>query len=163
MNARKTTVTAAVLTCGLFVLAGSVLAQEDQEPAQSNCRRVRAHESGLFDPATNANTGTVTNGGRLNGTFVAAFLPGFAPTQDPTIVTFMSDFSITTDHGVLKARNMYLFDFAGVATVLGRIDPVTSTGRFAGATGTLFSAGRVTSFNPFTTEEDVTADICFAK
>jgi hypothetical protein len=169
MNARNVTMIAAVLSLGWFTLEGSALAQGQRQEGregrerESDCRQMEARQVGVFDGITNTTTGTITNGGRLNGTTVEAFGIGSLPTQDPTTVTFLADFTLTTTRGQLKASNVYLYDFAGVAAVLGRINPTTSTGRFAGATGVLYFAGKVTSFNPFTVEAQITGEICFAK
>ena len=164
MNAQKMTVIAAALSFGLFTLEESALAQEESAPAQSDCKQVRAQQVGVFDGVTNTTTGTITNGGTLNGTTLEVFFGfGAFPTPDPTTVTFTGDFTLTTNHGELKASNVYLFNFAGVGAVLGRINPTTSTGRFAGATGVLYWAVKVTNFSPFTVQEEITGEICFAK
>ncbi len=67
----------------------------------------------------------------------------------------------TTSDGVLTISDVSVFDspprgtFAGI----GRI--ISGTGRFAGATGDIFTAGRVSADGlSFTT--DMTAQICFA-
>jgi hypothetical protein len=156
MNARKIALMAAVLSVGLFTLEESALAEND-------CKQVKGQQVGVLDEVTNTTSGTVSKGGWLNGTYVAVFSGGALPTPDPTTISFTSDFTITTNHGELKASNVYLFNFAGVGAVLGRINPTTSTGRFAGATGVLYFAAKVTSFSPFTVEEGIAGEICFAK
>jgi hypothetical protein len=145
---------AAVVSFALFTLGGSARAEGD-------CREVKAQQVGVFDGVTNTTTGRITNGGRLSGTYLTAFGVGSLPTQDPTTVTFTGDYTITTRHGQLKVFNVYLYNFAGLASVLGRINPTTSTGRFAGATGVLYFAGKVTNFNPYTVEEELTGEICY--
>jgi hypothetical protein len=66
--------------------------------------------------------------------------------------------------GFLLVLAAYMLDFvAGVGAVLWRINPTTSTGRFAGATGVLFTAATVTNFNPDTFHEEITGEICFAQ
>jgi hypothetical protein len=163
MNARKVTMMAAVLSLGLFTVEESALTQNAMAMKQSHCKQVKGHQEGFFDAGTNSNFGIVTNGGKLNGTTVEAFGIGSLPTQDPTTVTFIGDFTLTTTRGQLKASNVYLFDVvSGVAAIFGRINPTTSTGRFAGATGVLYFAGKTTSFNPFTVEAEITGEICFA-
>ena len=163
MKAQKLTRIAAILSLGLFTLQASAL-------AQNGCKQVKAQ---LVETSTNSGataTGTITNGGELNGTTLAVFnlncagcINGALFTPDPTTVSFTSDFTITTNHGELKASNVYLFNFAGVGAFLSRINPITSTGRFAGATGVLYSAAKATSFTPFTVQEEITGEICFAK
>jgi hypothetical protein len=106
--------------------------------AQSNCKDAKGNLVEVFNGA--ASTGTLTNGGWLNGTTVSVFnSPGY-PTPDPTEVTFASTFTLTTNQGQLKGSNrVYLFDLVrGIGVTLVKIDPATSTGIFAGATGMLF-------------------------
>ena len=155
MNARKATMIAAVLSFGLFTLEESAL-------AQSNCKQAKARLLEIStDPATS--TGIISNGGDLNGTTMTAFTSPGVFTEDPSTVSFLGNLTITTNQGELRASNVYLFNFAGVAAVLGRIDPTTSTGRFAGATGVLYFAAKVTSFSPFTVQSEISGEICFAK
>ena len=138
MNARKVTMMAAVLSLGLFILEEPALTKHATAQKQGHCKQVKGHQEGFFDAGTNTNFGIVTNGGRLNGTTEEAFGVGSLPTPDPTTVTFIADFTLTTTRGQLKASNVYLFDFvSGTAAIFGRINAATSTGRFAGATGVL--------------------------
>ena len=152
MNAQKLTMIAAVLIFGLFT---------ESALAQSDCQQVKAQKDAVFDGVKT--TGTIINGGKLNGTTLEVFGSDTLPTRDPTTVTFTGDLTITTNHGELKASNVYLFNFAGVGAVLGRINPTTSTGRFAGATGVLYFATKVISFSPFTVQEEITGEICYAQ
>jgi hypothetical protein len=157
MNARKATIIAAVLSFGLFTLEETAL-------AQNGCKQVKAQKIAAFDGVGTTN-GTITNGGDLNGTSREVFFGGALPTADPSTITFTADLTITTNHGELKASNVYLSNFdAGIGTVLGRINPTISTGKFAGATGVLYAATKVTGFSPQTTfQEEITGEICFAK
>ena len=157
MNTQKLTMIAAVLSIGLFTL-------EESAQAQSDCKQVKGQHVDVYDGVTNTSAGTITNGGRLNGTTLTVFIGrGALPTPDPTTVTFTGDETITTNHGELKVYNVYLVNFAGPAAILGRINPATSTGIFAGATGVLYFAGKVISFSPFTVQEEITGEICFAQ
>jgi hypothetical protein len=163
MNARKVTIMAAVLTLRLFSLEESALAQEETAVAQGDCRRVKGQKVSVNDAATNTTTGIITKGGRLNGTTVEVFRADVSPTPDLTTVTFAADLTLTTSRGRLKASNVYLFDFAaGVGPVFWRINPTTSTGRFAGATGVVYTAAKLTSVSPDTFFEEITGAICFA-
>jgi hypothetical protein len=164
MRTWKSASVATVLSVALLVSARPALAQEESDAPQSQCKRVKARQVDFFDPATNASTGPVTGAGLLNGTQLSAFTPGALPTADPAVVTFTADYTLTTDHGVLKAANVYLYDVpTNVATTLSRINPATSIGRFAGATGTIYYVSRVISLVPFVVESDLTADICLAR
>ena len=90
--------------------------------------------------------------------------PGAAlPTPHPTTLSFTSDFTVTTIHGQLKVRNVVIFNFVtGNAAVLGQIDPAASSGRFAGATGVLYIAGKTLSFDPFIPAGEISGEVCFA-
>ena len=157
MNAQKTGMMAVIVIAGLLAAATPAL-------AEGQCKQVKGFQDALFDPATNTASGTVRHAGWLNGTYVAAFRPGAAPTQDPDTVTFLSDYALTTRRGELKLFNVYVLNpSGGVGMVLGRINPTTSTGIFAGATGVLYYAGKVTSFDPFTVEEGFVGEVCFAR
>jgi hypothetical protein len=143
MNARKVTMIAAVLSFGLFTLEESALAQEGSALAQSqdfHCRKAKGNLVEVFNPGTNTNTGTLSNGGWLDGTTVAVFTGDGYPTPDPNKVTFSSTMTLTTGQGQLKGkRRVYLFDFvAGLGVTMTDIDPSASTGIFAGATGVLY-------------------------
>jgi hypothetical protein len=150
------TLVAVVLTIGLVFLEQSATAQ-----SANNCMKVKAR---LIDVSSGGNTvtGTITNGGILNGTSETVFSSVFLPTPDPNTVSFTADdYTLTTNRGVLKAHNVYIFDFArGLATALYRIDPNTSTGVFAGATGVLYVNGK--SIDVGTVQADITGEICFA-
>ena len=148
---------ALVLSLGVFCMGHSAL-------AQGNCQQVKATTIDVFTGG-NTSSGTVTQGGLLNGARLTVYRPGGASTQDPNVVTFLGDMTITTNQGQLKTSNVYLFDFVTQQdTTLMRIDPAGSTGRFAGATGLLFlnvSKGIVNG-TVFTYLGDITGEICFA-
>ena len=103
--------------------------------------------------------GTVTGTHGLRGaSFFSALgfhaIPGQAPTRQvvPGISTF------TTDDGVITVSDVSVFDtergtFAGVGQI------VEATGRFAGATGDIFTFGRLLPDGSFVT--DVAGEICW--
>ena len=130
--------------------------------AQSNCLQAKAT---FVDVCLGGPTcrGTITQGGILNGTTVTLFTSGANPTPDPNTFSLTNELTITTVQGQLKVRIVTLFNVAtGVASGFGSIDPNTSTGRFALATGLLF-VGKAVSDNPFTIKLDISGEICFAK
>ncbi len=139
------------LTISLFSLAQSASA------GGSHCMRVNGNLSG------GGGLGTITQGGRLNGTTQAVFTSMPIPTSDPTTISFTDDLTVTTYHnGVLRTHNVAIFDTArGVFTAIDRIDPNTSTGMFAGATGVLYINGR-TPDGGATIQAEITGEICFA-
>jgi hypothetical protein len=142
----------AALGIGLFSLAQST-------SAVSDCKKVNANLSG------GGGSGTITQGGILNGTTQAVFTSMFTPTPDPTTFSFTDDLSVTTSirpGGVLKTHNVAIFDVAaGVFSAIDRIDPNASTGQFAGATGVLYINGK-TPDGGATIQAEITGEICFA-
>lgn len=148
------TLVALALTFCLFSLGQVASAQ-----STNNCMKVKAK---FVDVGTNPSTGTITNGGILNGTTETVYdLASGVLTYDPAKVTFTADTTFTTNRGVLKTHNVFMLDFVrGVGTAIYRIDPDTSTGIFAGATGVLF--GNATTPDPITAVGEIRGEICFA-
>ncbi len=161
MNARTRklmTLVAIVLSFGLFCMEQSTSAQSPN----SNCKQAKGKEVDVYPGSGNATFGTITNGGILNGTTEHVFTSGAFATPDPTTVSFTGDFTLTTNGGQLKTSNVYLYDVAtGLSTVIQRINPNTSTSRFAGATGVLFASGK-SSDGGITVSLEITGEICFA-
>jgi hypothetical protein len=184
MNAMTRTVmtlVAVVLTFGLFPLAQSASAQSSRglfgargnsapstsaQSANSNCQKLKGIRIDVFDPAAGISSGTITSGGWLNGTTetVINFDAGFVFTPDPNVVAFLSNTTITTIDGQLKASLVTTFNFAtGFFNEWGNINPSTSTGRFAGAAGVIFFNGKTIrniDTGPF--ESEIVGEICFA-
>lgn len=137
------------LTIGLFPLPPSA-------SAVSDCKKAQGNLSG------GGGSGTITQGGILNGATQAIFTSAFTPTPDPTTFSFTDDLTVTTDKGVLKTHNVAIFDVAtGVFSAIDRIDPNASTGDFAGATGVLYINGK-TPDGGATIQAEITGEICFA-
>jgi hypothetical protein len=152
------TLLTAMWSVGLFSLQQPVF-------AEGNCQEVKARFVDVYSGGATT-SGTITQGGLLNGRTVTVFTSGAFSTPVATVVSFTGDLTITTDHGLLKTSNVYIYDFAtGQGTAIGRINPNTSTGRFAGATGVLFlnETKTIGSSIPFTYQQDITGEICFAK
>jgi hypothetical protein len=127
------------LTSVTMMLTLGLLCIQQPALAQSNCKEAKGNIVESFD-GVSTNTGTLTNGGWLDGTTVAVFNSAGFPTPDPTEVTFASTFALTTNQGQLKGSNrVYLLDLVrGIGVSMVKIDPAASTGIFAGATGVLF-------------------------
>lgn len=111
-------------------------------------------------------SGPVTNAGILNGTLedVINFDAGFVSTPDPNVVAYTTALTITTIHGQLKASPVTTQSIVtGAGAEWGNINPNTSTGRFAGATGMIFITFKSVgdpSIGPY--EAEITGEICFA-
>ena len=140
------------VTIGVFSLAQAA-------SAVGGCQRVKGNLIG------GGGSGTITQGGILNGTTQAVFTSMFMPTPDPTTFSFTDDLTITTSlrqGGVLKTHNVVIFDVVrGLFSAIDRIDPEASTGRFAGATGVLYINGK-TPDGGATIQAEITGEICFA-
>lgn len=132
--------------------------------ANGKCLEVRGRFNDIYQGGSTS-SGTITNAGVLNGTTLTVYNTAAFPTPEPTIVSYAADLTITTNQGQLTTRNVYLYDFAtGRFTVMGRINPQTSTGRFAGVTGVLFINGHtVGSALPLSYPADISGEICVAK
>jgi hypothetical protein len=84
--------------------------------------------------------------------------------ETPNVVAYTSDLTITTIHGQLKTSPVTTQSIVtGLGTEWGNINPNTSTGRFAGATGVIFftfTAVGDPAIGPF--EAEIVCEICFA-
>ena len=165
MNAKTRTVMTVVsvmLILGLFALEQSTSAQSPI----SNCKKLKGTSVQVFDPVTGIVSGTVTNAGILDGTLedVINSDAGFVLAPDPNVVTFLSDLTITTVNGQLKASPLTAFNFVtGFWSEFGNINPNTSTGRFAGATGVIFFSGKsIGNIDTGPFKAQITGEICFA-
>ncbi len=187
MNAKTrnfTALVAVVLTFCLFVMAQSASAQSPNSDSMpqvramsmrgtqsasapspnSNCKQAKGNWFDTIDLNTGGTTGTITNGGILNGTTETVYNPAFVFTPDPNVVSYIAETTITTNQGQLKTSNVYIYNFVtGLWTAMGRINPETSTGRFAGATGVLYFNGKTIGDLPLQSyPSDITGEICFA-
>ena len=157
--------TSAQLGRGLSVGRGS--SAQATPSTNSNCKTIRANGVQTFDPVTGLVSGPVTNSGILDGNLEDAinFAAGFLPTPDPTVISYTTNFTITTDHGQLKASPVTIQSIlTGNGAEWGQVNPSTSTGKFAGATGhisVVFKPVGDPSVGPYAAE--ITADICFAQ
>ena len=142
------------LTIGLFSLTPSA-------SAVSDCKKAHGDLS-VVNNGNGTTSGTLTQGGRLNGTTQAMFTSFFTPTPDPSTFSFTDDLTLTTANGVLRTHNVGIFDVArGLFSAVNRIDPNASTGDFAGATGVLYINGKTTDGGT-TFQGEITGEICFA-
>jgi hypothetical protein len=108
--------------------------------ANSNCKKIRGNGIQMFDPLTAIVTGPVTNSGILDRDLgdVINFGAGFVFTPDPTVVAYTTNLTITTIHGQLRSNPVTIQSVVTAAGAeWGHINPNTSDGRFAGATGTI--------------------------
>jgi hypothetical protein len=128
--------------------------------ARGNCKEVKGRLSEVV--AGYLTAGTITNGGILNGTIESVFTSGGLPTPDPHTYSYTRVFTLTTDRGQLKLNIVGMGDYGtGLISEIGRIDAGGSTGRFAGATGALFTVGK--SADGFSTAQfEITGEICSA-
>jgi hypothetical protein len=148
-----------------LIVLGFLLALTGTGSAQSSnrdCKEAKGTSVDVFNGAPGVAYGTISNGGWLNGTAVTTFSPGGAPTPDPAVFSFPADAVLTTEGGQLKYRLVFIFNsVTGIFTSMGRIDPTSSTGRFAGATGTIYLNGG--GVDPITFVSEIAGQICLAK
>ncbi len=173
MNTKKaktqTFVIALAMMLALAIVPTMTFGQEkddNQSPKMNKttlcgCQKVKGNLSGV-DNGNGTTSGTITQGGRLNGTVQEVFTSAITPTPDPNAFSLTNDYTVTTHRGVLKTHNVGIFDIAlGVFSDFARIDPNASTGDFAGATGVLYINGRTTDGGA-TFQAKITGEICFA-
>ena len=150
---------------GLLVARGN--SAQATPSTNSNCKKIRANGVQVFDPVTGVVSGPVTNSGLLDGDLEDAinFGAGFVFTPDPTVVSYTTNLAITTTHGQLKASPVTIQSILTAnGAEWGEINPATSTGRFAGATGSIsvvFKPLGDPAVGPY--EAEITADICLAQ
>jgi hypothetical protein len=175
------TLSLVMLSLGLFSLEPSATAQSARgwfgprgntapststQSANGNCRAIKGRGIQVFDPVLGVVSGPVTNAGILNGTLedVINFGAGFVFTPDPTVVAYTTELTITTNHGQLRASPVTTQSvITGIGAEWGTINPNTSTGRFAGATGMIFITFKPVgdpSVGPY--EAEMSGEICFA-
>jgi hypothetical protein len=156
MNARTGSLiarAALVLAFCLFLFNRLASAQS----ANSSCKQVKGNSVENFSGGL-VTTGTITNGGILNGTTEFVYGPAFVVTPDPSVVSYTSELTITTIQGQLKTSNVYLYNFGtGQFTILARIKSDASTGSFAGATGVLYFNGKTVGS---TFPSEISGEIC---
>lgn len=133
----------------------------------SVCKKIKGNSTQVFDPATGVVAGPLFNAGILNGTIEDAinFGAGFVLTPNPDVVAYTTELTITTIHGQLKASPVTTQSFlTGIGAEWGHINPDSSTGKFAGATGAIFLRFKPIgdpSVGPY--ESELSGEICFAK
>jgi len=132
-------------------------------PGASFCKQAKGYFFDTFDLSFGGTSGTITNGGILNGTTETVYNPAAVFTPDPNVVSYIAELTITTAQGQLKTSNVYIYSFAtGLWTAMGHINPETSTGRFAGATGILYFNGSTIGALPDESyPSEVNGEICF--
>jgi hypothetical protein len=124
---------ALVLTIGPSLLGQSAVAQSDD-----SCRQAQGEWLDTLNSA-GGTSGTITRAGLLNGTTETVYNPSFVITPDPNVVSYVATTTITTRRGHLVTNNVYIYNFVtGLGTAMGTVNPNASTGRFSGATGTLY-------------------------
>ncbi|MFN0103176.1 MAG: hypothetical protein ACKV2U_13935 [Bryobacteraceae bacterium] len=152
-----------IIKMTLFAVGFAVLSQGAF--AQRNCRDARGNLTESWSGGSDS-TGTIGNGLWLNGTTLTVFTSAGFPTPVPTQFTYTAAFTITTGQGQLKGTRTFLSDVGtGWSVDMTIIDPSTSTGIFAGATGVLYvnQIKSNTAPPPTTYESEVNGRICFTR
>jgi hypothetical protein len=135
------------------------------------CQQVRAKEHAVrvtescTSPVGFCVEGVITGGGSINGKTKATILgltpsvglPGIEP---ETTLSAAGDRTIETSHGTLTLRFTAVFDTVrGEFAELLRV--TEGTGKFLGATGTLYLTGRLGA-DGISIEGDFTGEVCLA-
>lgn len=141
----------------VFLLSTATVAQSAL--VANGCQKIRANEvSAYTGPSTVG--GTVTQGGILNGTSEAVPVSSFFPTAQANTFSFNISKTFITNKGVLRTLSPHLLDtVSGIGTAFAYINPATSTGIFAGATGVLF-VNFTQDLNAGTANAEITGEIC---
>ena len=149
-------------TFTLIAVSIFILVSSNAVFASGDCQRVRGFERGALNPDGSGARGRVSQAGRFNGTTEVVLTNIPAPTADPFVYFFTDDLSLTTIDGVLRTHNATMQDIVnGVATAIARIDPDTSEGAFAGATGVLYINAKLTdSMGSF--QAEIIGEVCYA-
>jgi hypothetical protein len=151
-------VSSVLVVAGVGLTMGSGTASAD-----AHCHPVRARitdavaPEGCMSPVGLCTAGTVS-GGPLEGT-IAATVQAVAPGATPGTLSLDAVDTITTRNGSITFHFSGLFDpINGLVTFFGQSP--TGTGRFAGATGTIYVNGAAASAGTF--DSDVSGEICLA-
>ena len=86
-------------------LRGNSQEATSAKAAKTNCKKLKGTRITLYDPTAETAFGAIHNGGFLNGTTadVINFHAFVIFTPDPNIFTYLSDTTITTINGQVKA------------------------------------------------------------
>ena len=146
----------------IFVVLVSCLAVAVQ--ADPQCKPIQAVQRDVLitqncpSPVGFCAGGTITGNHGLRGTtFFSAVNFDPIPSDALGRLVVPGESTFTTDDGVLTISDVSAFDVAlGTFAGVGRI--INGTGSYAGATGTIFTTGRVGTNGSFVT--DTTGEIC---
>ena len=149
------------------ILAFGLCAAPQSAAADNRCKQVKGTWiDGVPGTPYTGESGRITQGGILTGTTVVVYDPAFVYTPNPNFVAYISQLTITTNQGQLTASNVYLYDIVtnDLWTAIGYIDPNTSTGKFAGATGVLYFNGKTIGIYPLAVyTAEITGQVCLAR
>jgi hypothetical protein len=152
----RTTVKQALVTTAILGLA-TILPAGQAVAGGNVCFDVLANQNvTVTSPSTT--TGTITQGGILNGTTTDEFTSALTATPDPNTFSFTDQLTITTKLGTLTDSDVTIFNTA--QGLFSTISPIShGTGIFKQATGTLFISGSSTDGVHFT--DKIVGQICF--
>ena len=149
-------------TLAAIALTACLYSQAAWAGNHGSCTEARGHLS-VVNNGNGTTSGTISQGGRLNGSTQALFTSGLTFTPDPNTFSYTDDFAVTSSGGVLRTRNVGIFDVvAGLFSEIARIDPSASTGRFAGANGVLYINGTTTDGGA-TFQAEITGEVCYPR
>lgn len=144
----------------MITVTAGLLSLPQLASANGNCKNLKGNLS-VVNNLDGTTSGTITQGGKLNGTTKATFSSAPAPTPDAGTISYIDNFSVTTHKGVLETSNIAIYDTVrGLFSEIARIEPNASEGDFAGATGVLFINGQTTDGGA-TFQAKIEGEICF--
>ena len=152
----RTTVKQALVTTAILGLA-TILPAGQAMAGGNVCFDVLANQNVTVTSPTTT-TGTITQGGILNGTTADEFTSALTATPDPNTFSFTDQLTITTKRGTITDSDVTIFNTA--QGLFSTISPIShGTGIFKGTTGTLFISGSSTDGVHFT--DQIVGQICF--
>jgi hypothetical protein len=149
---------------GMALVAVGLVVLNQSASAESNCKDARGKLVEFWDGGNDI-PGRLSNGGWLNGATLSVTNSTGYPTPVSTAVSFTNAYTLTTRRGEVKGTRLLLYDAeTGWGLDMTNIDPNSSTGIFAGATGVLYSYQIESNTDPAPTTyvSEVRALICFA-
>jgi hypothetical protein len=122
---------AAITGAGALASLGLITPVAANAAAERECHRAHGVIKDVF-VSPNEARGTWAHGGWFDGATDVLFT-----SFDPVTGAYTDDWTVTNSHGVLVGHDSGTLFPDGSAVEVGNADPAASTGRYAGATGTL--------------------------
>jgi len=149
---------------GMALVVVGLVALNQAASAESRCKDARGTLVEFYDGG--GDSPGKLKGEWLSGSTLAVFNSDGFPTPVASAFTYTAAFTLATRHGQLKGTRLFLTDTGtGWSLDMTNIDPIASTGMFAGATGVVYvnQIESNTAAPPTKYLSEVRAVICFAR